>query len=812
MSVPTVAPGLVRAQAKPRKGDSAGVRTGRTLRKLVGSSAAANVEAATRVARGLQQPITTGRQIVVTSIRGGAGKSTLTALLGRTCDHYRHDPVLMLEADPSLGTLPIRLGAPSVRWTCGDLARIIDPSMQLTDITGYLVQLPDGGWLLPGSQGTVGARLELPQYREVMVALRRYFGITVVDCESLPSELSRAALVAAQSRVLVAPATLEGVMSTRAILDWMAGVARPRMLPGTVVVLSSTSPHMTMDAEAAAGHLRLEGVQVLHLPYDRHLAAGGTIDTRLLGERTREAVARIAAELLNRRCCSTSRSPPNWAWARTACASAPPAPARASCCAPSCSRSSPRTRPRTWPWSSSTTRAAPPAPPSRTCRTSPASSPTWRTRPGSSNACTPASPARSSAGSGCSRTPTSRTTPREGKLPQLPSTDVVLLIDGFGSLRDDFEDLDDAVTDLLKRGGGYGIHVVAAMLRWNDVRIATQSTFGTRAELRLNDPSDSGIDRKLAETLAPDEPGRVLTDGKLFAQAALPRIDSLAATTGLGPAVEQAARSIRAAWPGDPAQQVRVLPPRVLVSSLPSPAAQPRRVPIGLDQTALAPVLLDLFERDQHLLVLGDSECGKSNLLRLVTQGLLERCSEEEIVFAVMNPRRGLRTLVPEEYRGGYAHNSRICGGLATGIAKELEKRLPDDLADQDAAADAAWYTGPRIVIVIVIVVDDYDILTTAGQQPLQPFLPFIPSAADIGLHFVVTRRVAGASRAMYDPFLTTLRESGTSALVMTGDRSEGQLFPGVYAGAQPPGRGLLVRRGKPNRLIQTALAAEGTS
>ncbi|KNE84029.1 type VII secretion protein EccC [Streptomyces xinghaiensis] len=395
----------------------------------------------------------------------------------------------------------------------------------------------------------------------------------------------------------------------------------------------------------------------------------------------------------------------------------------------------------------------------------------------------------------------------EGRLPQLPSTDVVLLVDGFGALRDDFEELDDAVVDLLKRGGGYGIHVVAGMLRWNDVRIATQSTFGTRVELRLNDPSDSSIDRKLAETLAPDEPGRVLTDGKLFAQVALPRIDSLSSTTELGPAVEQAARSVRAAWPGDLAQQVRVLPPRVQLSSLPSVTAQPRRVPIGLDQTALAPVLLDLFERDQHLLVLGDSECGKSNLLRLVANGLMARHGEDDLVFAVMDPRRGLRTLVPEEYRGGYAHNSKICGALSAGIAKELEKRMPDDLADQDALADGAWYTGPRIVILV----DDYDILTTAGQQPLQPFLPFVPSSADIGLHFVVTRRVAGASRAMYDPFLTTLRESGTSALVMAGDRSEGQLFPGVYAGAQPPGRGLLVRRGEPNRLIQTALA-DGTA
>ncbi|NJQ03894.1 type VII secretion protein EccCa [Streptomyces zingiberis] len=394
----------------------------------------------------------------------------------------------------------------------------------------------------------------------------------------------------------------------------------------------------------------------------------------------------------------------------------------------------------------------------------------------------------------------------EGKLPQLPSTDIVLLIDGFGALRDDFEELDDAVVDLLKRGGGYGIHVVASMLRWNDVRIATQSTFGTRVELRLNDPGDSGIDRKLAATLAPDEPGRVLTDGKLFAQVALPRIDSLSATTELGPAVEQAARSIRAAWPGEPAQPVRVLPPRVRPAALPSVTAEPERVPIGLDQTALAPVLLDLFRRDQHLLVLGDSECGKTNLLRLVADGLRARHSADDLVFAVMDPRRGLRTAVPEEYRGGYAHNSKICGALAAGIAKELEKRMPDDLADQEALADGAWYTGPRIVIVV----DDYDILTTAGQQPLQPFLPFIPSAADIGLHFVVTRRFAGAARAMYDPFLTTLRESGTTALVMTGERAEGQLFPGVYASARPAGRGLLVRRGEPNRLIQTALV-DGT-
>ncbi|MEU6056676.1 type VII secretion protein EccCa [Streptomyces sp. NPDC047097] len=393
-----------------------------------------------------------------------------------------------------------------------------------------------------------------------------------------------------------------------------------------------------------------------------------------------------------------------------------------------------------------------------------------------------------------------RTLHAAGRLPQLASAEIVLVVDGFGALRDDFDELDDAVVDILKRGGGYGIHVVAGMLRWNDVRIATQSYFGTRVELRLNDATESSIDRKLAETLSPDEPGRVLTDGKLFAQVALPRTDGLADAAELGAVLERTARQVRGAWSGETAQPVRVLPHVLEPYELPGPVAEPRRVPIGLDQTALAPVLLDLFAHDQHLVVMGDSECGKTSLLKTIAGGLVERYGEDELVLAVMDPRRGLRGVVPEEFLGGYAYNAKLCGGLAAGIATELEKRLPDDTARLEDLEPGSWGSGPRIVVLV----DDYDVLTTAGQSPLAPFLPYIPSAVDIGLHFVVTRRVAGASRGMYEPLVQGLRESGASAIVMAGDRIEGQLYPGVYASQQPAGRGVLIRRGQSNRLIQT--------
>ncbi|WP_330238843.1 type VII secretion protein EccCa [Streptomyces sp. NBC_00525] len=396
-----------------------------------------------------------------------------------------------------------------------------------------------------------------------------------------------------------------------------------------------------------------------------------------------------------------------------------------------------------------------------------------------------------------------RTLHAAGRLPELASAEIVLVIDGFGALRDDFDELDDAVADILKRGGGYGIHVVAGMLRWNDVRIAIQSNFGTRVELRLNDAGESSIDRKLAETLSPDEPGRVLTDGKLFAQVALPRTDGVAETAELGAVLERAARTVRATWHGEVAQPVRVLPHLLEPRLLPSPAAEPERVPLGLDQSALAPVLLDLFGHDQHLLVLGDSECGKTNLLRTVAEGLAHRYGEDDLVFAVMDPRRSLRGVVPEELNGGYAYNSKLCMGLSAAIASELEKRLPDENAPLEDLEPGSWGAGPRIVVLV----DDYDVLTTAGQSPLAAFLPYIPSAMDIGLHFVLSRRVAGAARGMYEPLVQSLRESGASALVMSGDRSEGQLFPGVYASQQAAGRGVFIRRGRPNRLMQTVYA-----
>lgn len=159
----------------------------------------------------------------------------------------------------------------------------------------------------------------------------------------------------------------------------------------------------------------------------------------------------------------------------------------------------------------------------------------------------------------------------------------------------------------------------------------------------------------------------------------------------------------------------------------------------------------------------------------------------------------------PEAYLGGYATSGRVGAGLSAGVAGELEKRVPDDSSD----AAPAPVAGPKVVVVA----DDYDLLTSGGQAPMDPFLPYVASGRDLNLHFLIARRASGAGRALYEPFLTTVMESGTAGLVLSGDKSEGALFTGAVPGTFPAGRGLFVRRGERPSLIQTALAegAEST-
>ncbi|HEY6813115.1 MAG TPA: type VII secretion protein EccCb, partial [Propionibacteriaceae bacterium] len=378
-----------------------------------------------------------------------------------------------------------------------------------------------------------------------------------------------------------------------------------------------------------------------------------------------------------------------------------------------------------------------------------------------------------------------------GKIPELVSADVILLVDGFAQLRTDFEELEDSLVVLLQRGGSFGIHVILAMTRWNELRMAHQPLIGTRLELRLNDPADSLIGRKLARTIRADQPGRLLTEDSLFAQVALPVLDDTE-DESMGEAIETLAARTAASWQGPAAAPIRLLPTDFSPDELPDALDEPELLPFGLRQDTMEPAFLELGVRDQHLMAFGDTRSGKTTLLRGIVRSLLERSSPDELVLAVMDIRGDMVREIPEAYLGGHASTAAEARSLSAAIAAELQKRTVDP---------AAKLAGPRIVVIA----DDYDILASGGNEPLKPLLPYLPSARDLRLHVLLTRPVAGSSRAMYDVAMQTLRDTGGSSLILSGERSEGQILPHVYAEQMVPGRGRFVRRGERPRIVQVA-------
>jgi DNA segregation ATPase FtsK/SpoIIIE, S-DNA-T family len=415
--------------------------------------------------------------------------------------------------------------------------------------------------------------------------------------------------------------------------------------------------------------------------------------------------------------------------------------------------------------------------------------------------------------------------------------EVFLLVDNWGALVREQPELEAEITELSGLGLHYGVHLVLTATGWAELRPGLRENLGGRLELRLNDPLESEVGRTAAASL-PDLPGRGLTHSGLQFQVALP---------GQTRAILDRALPGR---DGAVAPPLRLLPTLVGESTLATAGPEgsavglevsavergaattvpraPAGLPFAVEEHRLEVVQLDLFEASPHLLVLGDVGCGKSSLLRLVANGLAARHPPDEVALMIVDPRRGLLDLTALPNLVGYAYSTTTVTQAVDQLRREFEERsagfellpVPSMPALTPAGAEPLVPGGPNASLAFVqapnqvgpqmgphhvVLVDDYDLLPGAGGSPLLPLLDLLGLGRELGFHLVLTRRVAGAARAAFEPVTQRLRELGGSGLVMSGDPGEGPLLGGQRAAALPPGRGFLVRPPAPPTLVQVA-------
>ncbi|MFH8445886.1 type VII secretion protein EccCa [Streptomyces sp. NPDC018026] len=386
-----------------------------------------------------------------------------------------------------------------------------------------------------------------------------------------------------------------------------------------------------------------------------------------------------------------------------------------------------------------------------------------------------------------------------------PWGDVFLVIDGWGNFRTDYEALEPVVLDIAARGLGYGIHVILTASRSMEVRSNLKDHLMNRLELRLGDTMDSEFDRKVAANVPTGVPGRGQTPQKQHFMAAVPRIDGLSSDTDLAEATQALGTEVARHWqqPGAPA--VRLLPRAFPAHQLPPGDRFPRRgVSFALDEDNLEPVFVD-FEQDPFFLVFGESESGKSNLLKLLIQRLSERYDGDSCKLFVIDNRRSLLGVTPASHLAEYVPMSNQMQHHMDALAELMQRRTPTADVTPEQLRDRSWWQGPTVYIII----DDFDLVATSSGNPLAGLTELLPFARDVGVRFIIARSTAGAGRAGYEAFMQRLKELGAQGVVLSGDPAEGDLLGGVRPRPMPSGRGVFVsrRRGKP--LVQVGLVED---
>ncbi|HEY5840599.1 MAG TPA: MinD/ParA family protein [Mycobacterium sp.] len=245
----------------------------------------------------VNQPLSGCYRIALLSLKGGVGKTTITASLGSTFASIRGDRVIAVDANPDRGTLSqkVPLETPAtVRHLLRDAAGI----ERYSDVRSYTSQGPSRLEVLASeSDPAVSDAFSSDDYVRTLEVLERFYSLVLTDCGTgLMHSAMSAVLANADTLIVVSSGSVDGARSASATLDWLDAHGHEDLVRNSVAVINAVRPRSgKVDMQKVVDHFSRRCRAVRLVPFDPHLEEGAEVSLDRLRRVTREALIELAA-------------------------------------------------------------------------------------------------------------------------------------------------------------------------------------------------------------------------------------------------------------------------------------------------------------------------------------------------------------------------------------------------------------------------------------------------------------------------------------------------------------------------------------
>nr|WP_231964361.1 MULTISPECIES: MinD/ParA family protein [unclassified Mycobacterium] len=245
----------------------------------------------------VNRPLRGCYRIALLSLKGGVGKTTITATLGATFASIRGDRVVAVDANPDRGTLSQKIPletAATVRQLLHDAGSI----ERYSDVRRYTSKGPSGLEVLASdTDPAVSEAFGADDYTRVLDILERFYGLVLTDCgPGLLHSVMSSVLEKADVLLVVASGSIDGARSASATLDWLDAHGHQELVRNSIAVINGVRPRTgKVDMNKVIDHFSRRCRAVRLIPFDPHLEEGAEIELDRLRRGTREALTELAA-------------------------------------------------------------------------------------------------------------------------------------------------------------------------------------------------------------------------------------------------------------------------------------------------------------------------------------------------------------------------------------------------------------------------------------------------------------------------------------------------------------------------------------